>query len=612
MPAHLLRGLVCLALSLLMPVAATAQSRGRAELEPLVERARERGDRGTSQLFYELASGRDAPAFAALRDALEFVEDQSLARAAFGAAALFRGSSLEGTVVDWLSSQTFRSTRPTHQLAAAGALTYFWRDHAGALLRVLQNHPSSACRSSVLGPLQAQLVAKGDLASCKLVFENARLDGRSDELALSAALIAFESRSTRSYLAGQLRLQSLDTPRKLLLLRHFALSDEPEVLQAIEKRLGDPIDEVRLAAMELLATQRDGATLARLERIAKFGDEAFVVRAIETLATKREADSAWIEELYGFTRDQSDAVRLGAVKALGRLQTQDALTLLHRLLSDKDRTVRMTALTEIGAKRQLRSVPRLIEALTVSDGLQAEELARWLRLFTGEDHGSSATRWRAWFEDQGADLRLPTLAEAERLENERLVRRSALGELRTASFYGLRIDSDHVAFVIDLSGSMEDRAGGRTTSTAERGKTRLDVAKEELRNALRQLLNGVMFNIITFRGEVEAMHPELIELGAETRAAATVELEGWRASGGTALYDGLMRAFQDPDTDTIYLLTDGEPTMGELTEAAEIRRRVGELSRLRSVRIHGVSIGRESELLRWLARDSGGQYVEIL
>jgi HEAT repeat protein len=612
MPAHLLRGLALVGLSLWLPLATAAQSRGRAELEPLVERARERGDRGASQLFFELASGRDAAAFAALRDALEFVEDQSLARAAFGAAALFKGTSLEGTVVDWLGNQAFRSPRSTHQLAAAAALAYFWKDHEGALMRVLENHPTRACRSAVLVPLQAGLVAKGSVAACKLVFENAALEDRSDELALTAALTAFSSRSTRSYLAGQLRLQSLDTQRKLILLRHFALSEEPEVLQAIEKRLGDPIDAVRLRAMELLANQRDGSTLARLERIAKLGDEAFVVRAIETLATKREADSAWIEELYSFTHDQSDAVRLGAVRALGRLQTQDALTLLHRLLSDEDRTVRLSALEEIGAKRQLRSIPRLIEALAVADGVQAEEIARWLRLFTGEDHGSSAARWRAWFEDQGGALQLPTLAEAQRLENERLVRRNAIGELRTASFYGLRIESDHVTFVIDLSGSMEDPAGGRTTSSSERGKTRLDVAKEELRNALRQLLNGVMFNIITFRSEVGAMHPKLVELGAQSRSSATEQLESWRASGGTALYDGLLRALRDPDSDTIYLLTDGEPTMGEVTDAAEIRRRIGELCRLKSVRIHGISIGRESELLRWLAKDSGGQYVEIL
>ena len=612
MSSQLLLGLALTVVSPLALPATSSQSRGRAELEPLVQRARERGDLGASQLFYELASGRDAPAFAALRDALEAVEDQSLARAAFGAAALFRGSSLEGTVVDWLSHEAFRSPIATHQLGAAGALAYYWKDHEGALLRVLENHPSRACRQAVLGPLQPGLIAKGSLAACKLVFENAPLEDRSDELALGAALIAFDSRSAQNYLASQLRLQSLGTPRKLLLMRHFALSEEPEVLQALEKRLGDPIDEVRLRAMELLASQREGATLARLERIAKLGDEAFVVRAIETLATKREADSGGIEELYGFTRDQSPAVRLGAVKALGRIQTQDALTLLHRLLADEDRTVRLTALEEIGEKRQLRSVPRLIEALAVSDGLQAEEIARWLRLFTGEDHGSAAPRWRAWFEDQGSDLQLPTLAEAQRLENERLVRRSAVGELRTASFYGLRIDSERVAFVIDLSGSMEDPAGGRTTSSTERGKTRLDVAKEELRNALRQLLNGVRFNIITFRSEVSAMHPELVELGAATRADATAEIEGWFASGGTALYDGVLRALQDPATDTIYLLTDGEPTMGEVTDATEIRRRIGELCRLKSVRIHGVSIGRESQLLRWLAKDSGGQYVEIL
>ncbi len=46
-------------------------------------------------------------------------------------------------------------------------------------------------------------------------------------------------------------------------------------------------------------------------------------------------DPHWIEELYGFTNSQSPDVRVGAAKALAQLPTQDAITLLHRLLFDK-------------------------------------------------------------------------------------------------------------------------------------------------------------------------------------------------------------------------------------------------------------------------------------
>lgn len=599
-----------LATASLVALSLMSLARGQTDGAALLEEIRARRDAVSSQTFYELAAARDAEAFGALREGLEFVEDQGAVDAGFGAASLFRGTTLEARVVDWLVDTAFRSERKTHQLAAARALRYFWRTDERALLRVLKNHPREACRAAVLPPLLPQLVAKGDRSSCKLVLENVLLETRSERAAALAALRGFDSSSCRELLARRLREQSLATERKLLLLDLFAEDDTDFVLAAVEKRLGDPLDAVRLRAIEVLGRQRDGETLRHLEKVAQYGDEAFVVGAITLLASQREADRAWVEQLYGFTSNQSPIVRLGATRALGRLPTQDALTLLHRLLLDEDRRVQLAALEAVGAKRQQRSISRLIAALAVSDGISAAELARQLRLFTGLDHGSSAARWRAWFEAEGASFQMPTRAEAERLEAERAARRNEVGDLRTASFYGLRIQSDRVTFVIDLSGSMAAPASGRGTTA--RARTRLAVAKEELRGALSQLLYGVRFNLISFSSDTDALAPRLIELDAETRMSALERIEGWAAHGGTAVYDGLTRALDDPETDTIYLLTDGEATMGEVTSPKEIRRRIGELCKLRGVRIHGISIGRRSGLLKGLAKDTGGQYVEIL
>ena len=78
-------------------------------------------------------------------------------------------------------------------------------------------------------------------------------------------------------------------------------------------------------------------------------------------------------------------------------------------------------------------------------------------------------------------------------------------------------------------------------------------------------------------------------------------------------YDGPDAAIQEHcQYNFNIIITDGEPTMGKVQEPNEIRRRIGELTRLRKVKIHGIAIGRSSRLLRWLAEDSGGQYVQIL
>ena len=79
--------------------------------------------------------------------------------------------------------------------------------------------------------------------------------------------------------------------------------------------------------------------------------------------------------------------------------------------------------------------------------------------------------------------------------------------------------------------------------------------------------------------------------------------------GGTAIYDGLWLAFEDPLVDTIYVLTDGQPSAGKVTDIYEIRREVARWNATRNVKIHGVSVGQESQLLRWLAEDSGGRYT---
>ena len=84
---------------------------------------------------------------------------------------------------------------------------------------------------------------------------------------------------------------------------------------------------------------------------------------------------------------------------------------------------------------------------------------------------------------------------------------------------------------------------------------------------------------------------------------------GRTAGGGTNLWKGLLEAFDDEDVDTIYLLSDGAPTVGEVTGLATICRRIGELNQHRRVVIHVVVIGMESVRLRELALDSGGTYV---
>jgi len=71
-----------------------------------------------------------------------------------------------------------------------------------------------------------------------------------------------------------------------------------------------------------------------------------------------------------------------------------------------------------------------------------------------------------------------------------------------------------------------------------------------------------------------------------------------------------MAAMNDERVDTIFLLADGLPGGGKITDPGRIRAEIARINTTRKIRIHGISIGRPSALLRDLAADTGGQYRE--
>jgi hypothetical protein len=63
--------------------------------------------------------------------------------------------------------------------------------------------------------------------------------------------------------------------------------------------------------------------------------------------------------------------------------------------------------------------------------------------------------------------------------------------------------------------------------------------------------------------------------------------------------------------DTVFVLSDGEPSGGAITDPAGIRAAVAEWNSGRGVVIHTVSIGGGLPILEWLAQDSGGSFTRV-
>ncbi len=83
-----------------------------------------------------------------------------------------------------------------------------------------------------------------------------------------------------------------------------------------------------------------------------------------------------------------------------------------------------------------------------------------------------------------------------------------------------------------------------------------------------------------------------------------------KAGGNTNLYAGLAAAFEDKDVDTIYLLTDGMPSSGEIIDTDLITENVLHWNKRRRIVINAVSLSKECVFLEDLARRTGGQYME--
>ncbi len=119
-----------------------------------------------------------------------------------------------------------------------------------------------------------------------------------------------------------------------------------------------------------------------------------------------------------------------------------------------------------------------------------------------------------------------------------------------------------ILFVCDTSGSM---AGEKMTH-----------AREALRAWVNRLNPDDTFNVLRFSTDVEAFAESSINASAENRARALRFIDGFEASGGTAISPALAQALEVPvrrgAPRTIVFLTDGMPTVGETNTTAIVRR----------------------------------------
>lgn len=205
------------------------------------------------------------------------------------------------------------------------------------------------------------------------------------------------------------------------------------------------------------------------------------------------------------------------------------------------------------------------------------------------------------------------------------------------SYYGVKTANQNVVFVLDRSGSMEGKDEGvvsgavqgqvlnRTADVAQdklggvlgnvvgnqlRSEgNKMGAAKRALIPAVRGLQPPSRYAIVTFGGQVDGWHDQMVAAATTQKNVDIVRINQVSASGGTPMKTALERAFQYPDATVIFLLTDGQPTD---SSNAGILERVAALNGTRHVVIHTIGFGedKDASFLQQLARDNGGEYID--
>lgn len=215
------------------------------------------------------------------------------------------------------------------------------------------------------------------------------------------------------------------------------------------------------------------------------------------------------------------------------------------------------------------------------------------------------------------------------------------GGLSAQEYYVVPIEDGGVAFLLDVSGSMENRgeqikaaaesllrglAGAIQGTSAERSvigraviqqaartnttppTPKMDAARRDLLGALESLRPGTNFTIITF-GEHAAEWPAGVRAaGPATISLAREYVATLNAAGGTPMAEALQLGFQSPNVRTLFVVTDGRPNSGGILQFVQ---RLQEARDGRRVVINTVGIGKDQDggLLCQLALDNEGIYV---
>ena len=445
--------------------------------------------------------------------------------------------------------------------------------------------------------------------------------------------------------AGMLKGQ---TDERLLYVRAARNLKTTAVADAALKMLADKEPRLRGEALEIVVAHKVEAATPKLEEIVAKGKDLELagpaVRGVSELLKGGPRWAEWEAKLVGFGNSPVDELRRSALAVLSQNKDSSRFDYWLALLDHADWSTRSIASGWMERAKTKRAIGALIERLAKEQqGTRVfADIDDALGRMTAMGRWETAEEWATWWKNSEAAFEFPKNSGAVGTKPKEEEPALGTGGVH-AKFYGIEVETKRAIFVIDISGSMNEA----TKNPDYGGRARIEVAKDELIKLVDELPQGSWFNIVTFSTGVEQWLEGLTEASgekpgkkpkkgpatgagagdkpkdekeakkdeekqkkhdAELREKAKDYVSRLGANGATNIYDALELAFEDPDVDTIFFLTDGEPTAGKEVEPTAIREAVKRWNSGRGVRIHTVAVGQNFPLLQGISQDNGGEH----
>ncbi len=292
---------------------------------------------------------------------------------------------------------------------------------------------------------------------------------------------------------------------------------------------------------------------------------------------------------------------LAAERTRGGDKFQGTLKSAESALEDPNWHVRAAAVDALVRTWQKEAIPILLDGFERAEGRLKLDYMRALQSMTGQDLKWNPLNWKSWWSQHKEDVEL-----GEQPENWRKGEDITPDEEETGGFFGVPMLSRRVMFVMDFSGGMSSEVTGGEYE----GKTKLEIAKNELRDTVKKLSEEHKFNILiyryssTFPPKTRILSPvskgkKLAPAENQVKSAAVEWVMKQRAGGWGAFYESFRAATRSPAVDTIVFLSDGKPTRGRFAGTSAIMedrffQELQEMNRYRQVMIHTVLTGKEA------------------